>query len=489
MDLRRRVRSSRVFSLLGVQRLVTTLHSHIGVADTVQAVAELAVKVAGFGVAAVSIARGDGQMEMVAVAGSTGARHQLLGTRKARSSYDVEFGVAEVWGRLLFVPHERLPDAQDRGWIPEVPRRRRFAGVLTFGRSWHPLDALYAPLRSASGDLIGILSVDLPVGGRRPGRRQRELLEVLATQAGIAVDNARLTNELRAEKELFKLTFDGSGVGMALISLGESNFGRYLQVNAAFCEIVGRGADELLAMTAEQLLHEDDRPAARARVEELARAAGNGYRAEKRQVRPDGEIVWVASTVTAVDGGDGSPRYAVAQIEDITGRRAHREELKHRAHHDPLTDLPNRAALLERLRMSNEAAQAGGRPGALLFLDLNDFKEVNDRYGHHVGDQVLTALAARLKVTVDGRHMAGRLGGDEFLVIADGLDEEQTAMLVADLVDVVAQPLTVDGTTVSSTVSIGSAPIPVHPVDLHDLITAADRAMYVSKRGPGTTEH
>jgi len=163
----------------GLHQVITGVHSSVGVDSTVQAVTDAVVAFAGFGVAVVSVLRPGGLMETVAVAGSQDAKGQLLGLRRSRRHYDEEFDLARRWGTLLFVPHQLLPDADQRGWIPQTASNgRRQSLRLSRRRVWHQLDALYAPLRSPTGEFVGVLSVDLPVNGTRPGRRQRELLEI-----------------------------------------------------------------------------------------------------------------------------------------------------------------------------------------------------------------------------------------------------------------------------------------------------------------------
>ena len=149
----------------------------------------------------------------MAVAGSDAARDQLLGSRVPANAFDEEFAVAEHWGPLRFVPHDRLPDGAG-GWVPPAT-----SCAVDQPDAWHPLDALFAPLRCPAGTLVGMLSVDLPHDGRRPGPLQQELLSMFATQAGIAIDNQRLTEQLNVSEQSFRLAFEGAGIGMTMISL------------------------------------------------------------------------------------------------------------------------------------------------------------------------------------------------------------------------------------------------------------------------------
>jgi signal transduction histidine kinase len=157
-------------------------------------VADGVVDGVGFGVAAISYLRPDRMLEVVAVSGSSQASDQLLGRRRPLAELDEEFAVAETWGTLRFVAAEAasLPAT---GWVPEVD-------PLDGPDAWQPEDLLFAPLCACTGELLGVLSVDLPEDGRRPGRDQRELLEMYAVQAGIALDNARKHRQLEEQVRL-----------------------------------------------------------------------------------------------------------------------------------------------------------------------------------------------------------------------------------------------------------------------------------------------
>jgi diguanylate cyclase (GGDEF)-like protein/PAS domain S-box-containing protein len=441
--------------------------------QTLQAVVEGVVDVVGFGVAAVSYVHPDRTFEVLAVAGDSSAQTELLGQRQAADAYDEEFALGEPWGRLLFVPHERLPGGRGVGWVPDVE-------LLDVPDAWHPQDALFAPLRSPAGELVGMLSVDLPQDRRRPGVVQREMLEMFAAQAGIAIDNARLSERLRTSEEAFRLAFQSAGIGMAVIRFSEPDAGRYLQVNPALCRIVGRSEQELLRLRFLDITHPDDRD----RDVSAMRAAVAGgpriYQAEKRYVRPDGSTVWAGVTASVVPDPDGGVHRAIVHIEDISDRRAAREDLAHRAGHDDLTGLPNRHTFRDRLTDALGSVNRSGPPGALLFCDIDRFKSVNDSHGHAAGDRVLIVIAQRLARTIRRGDTVARLSGDEFVVLAEAITPAKAQQLATRLRRAVAAPIVVDQVPIRLTLSIGIAHLNEHR-DPDSVMRQADARMYQDK--------
>ena len=441
--------------------------------DTLQAVVEGVVEAVGFDVAAISYVPVDGTFEVLAVAGSTTAGDELLGRRQPADAYEEEFALADEWGALRFVPHERLPDGQGEGWVPDLE-------PLDVPDAWHAQDALFVPLYSPSDDLVGMLSVDLPHDRRRPGRLQQQMLEMFAAQAGIAIDNARLTERLQASEEAFRLAFEGAGNGMALLTLSASDRGRYIRVNPALCAMVGRTQEEMLAAHFVDITHPEDRDRDIAAMRSVAAGAMDVYHVEKRYLHSDGHTVWVAATSSVVQDTDGGAHYLIVQIEEIGARRAVREELTHRAGHDDLTGLPNRRTLQERLIRAVAASRAIGKQGALLFCDLDGFKHVNDTFGHSVGDRVLVVVAQRLVGASRQSHTVARLGGDEFVVLAEDVTYTATQELAERLRRSVAEPIVVDGAVVRLTVSIGCASID-EDCDADAIMSTADGDMYQQK--------
>ncbi len=445
--------------------------------ETLQAVVEGVVDGLGFGIAVLNLRHPDGKFEVIAVAGSPDAQEALLGTVSSADIFDAEFAIADEWGRLRFVPHERLPEGEVIGWVPDLP-------VSDDPAAWHPLDALFAPLRSSDGELVGMLAVDLPEDQRRPGPIHRELLEIFATQAGLAIDKARLTDQLLAEKArleasetTFRMVFQGAGNGMATIAFDGPEAGRILRVNDAFCRITGYAADQLIGARLRDFLLDEEPDQSRRELEKVA--AGNGaYRFERIFSPPAGKEIWLGGTAAIV--GAGQPRILLIQIDDVTARKDAERELRHHAAHDQLTGLPNRRLLQHRFATALERTRASGRCGALLFCDLNHFKLVNDGYGHEAGDRALREIAERLASEVRHGDTVARLGGDEFAILAEDIGDDDLAALIARLESAVSRPL--PAITVQVTTSIGTAPITPETTDLDTVLHIADQAMYLTKQ-------
>ncbi len=287
---------------------------------------------------------------------------------------------------------------------------------------------------------------------------------------------AQVQEALREAERRFRVVFDLSPLAMGL-TLGET--GTYAQVNGALCDLLGRDADELIGMSASEILHPDDvRLADPAGAAALAAPDGR-HRLEMRFVRKDGQVLTVLVTLSWVAAGSGN-RYLLAQMEDITARRAAEEMLRRQAELDGLTGLANRARLGRALgELATRSASA-----AALFLDLDGFKIINDTRGHDVGDQVLVEVGRRVSSLVRCEDLVARFGGDEFVVVLDS--DEDGALLSADLVaseveHALVRPVDTDAGPVRVTASIGIATGRVDPDDPMQLVQRADAAMYQAK--------
>jgi diguanylate cyclase (GGDEF)-like protein/PAS domain S-box-containing protein len=457
--------------------LIGQLNSARGLDATLQTVVDGVVDVVGFEVAAVNLLDSSDELEMVAVAGPADATAKLLGRRRPLRDLMADLELADHWGALWFIPHEKWADGGSGSgscFIPDIE-------VSEDPEAWHPQDVLYAPLRSPTSELLGVLSVDLPVDRKRPRRAQREVLEIFAAQAAIAVSNELQTQRLRASQEMFRLAFESAGTGMAVVSMVSARPGRYRQVNSALCKTLGYTEGELLSRSCLELTHPDDREANQTALLSLVSGRTASYQAEKRYIHADGRTVWTAVAASVIRGEDESDSYAIMSVEDVSERRRTEDELKRRAHHDALTGVANRHGLRPRLSGALRAAEARGSEGAVLFCDLDNFKAVNDAHGHAFGDQVLAVIGQRMLHVIRDTDSVIRVGGDEFIVVVDHVSPDRADLLTTRLRTAIQAPIVIGDRTVHVRVSVGVASVPVSGGDPDSVLRAADRAMYADK--------
>jgi len=443
--------------------------------QTLQAVVEGVVRGIGFGSAVVNYVLPDGRIQVVAVAGPEDVCQALLGQIVPEDLFAAEFAAAQPWGELCFVPHDMSAATGLATWIPDIP-------VPSDPDGWHPNDALYAPLYSPARELVGILSVDLPPGGRRPDAQVRMLLEMFAAQAGVAINNARLAEALELERqrlaaseESFRLAFDGAGIPMALVSLDPDQPLRHLRVNDALVALSGYHRRQLLGGRLAMMLDQSLRDL---NLEEAIRSSSVPLREDTVLRRADGSKVWVSLTASVLHAATGDGPSAIIQIEDITARKQSESALSRAARQDVLTGLPNRAAVRERISEAITRSRASGRPGAVLFCDLDHFKAINDELGHDAGDAALLAVAARIVGQVRASDLVGRLGGDEFVIVLEGTSPSAAAALSWRIAEAIREPVVHGAHILAVTVSIGIADLSPGSTDVDEVLKAADEAMY-----------
>ena len=257
---------------------------------------------------------------------------------------------------------------------------------------------------------------------------------------------------------------------------------RVLAVNAAFTDVTGFPALSIVGYELPNLRTSEEGPAFYQQIWDYV-AANDHWEGEVWSLRQNGEEypVWVALT-TIRNSADEVINYMVI-LSDITDRKRVAEHTRHLAEHDFLTDLPNRVLFLDRLHQALAVARRKHTQVAVMFLDLDRFKGINDSFGHHMGDAVLKEVAARLTGCVRGVDTVSRQGGDEFVVIlADIGGVDQAAHVANSVMQAVAQPVKFDGHVVSLSVSIGISIFPTDGQDLDTLLKHADVAMYHAKQ-------
>ncbi|HWG93845.1 MAG TPA: sensor domain-containing diguanylate cyclase [Mycobacteriales bacterium] len=308
---------------------------------------------------------------------------------------------------------------------------------------------------------------------------------------------ARATmEELAAAPDVFATFFEQARIGLALADLA----GRYVRVNATYAALLGRPPEDLVGEPLAAVLQPDAASDAVSDADVVASllAAGRDgvVQTEQRCVHPDGRVRWLLHGVSLVPDATGRPAWFAVSAQDVTERRRAEQDLRdlaavlsERAVRDPLTGLANRGLLEERLRAAlSRDARAGltGLGTAVLFLDLDGFKGVNDTAGHDAGDAVLRAVARRLTAAVRPSDTVARLGGDEFVVLVEQADPADLAPLAARLRRSVGQPVQVPGAPGTGEVrvgtSVGTAWCAAGELDARTLLRQADEAMYADKR-------
>lgn len=324
-------------------------------------------------------------------------------------------------------------------------------------------------LLRGDGDVVW---VELRVGAEAGGERLAWVRPLTDRPGGVALS----LDEGSASEHLFRLAFDHAAVPMAITTVT----GRFRRVNASMVDLLGHSSADLLASSSLDLVHPEDVAAVLAGGRRLLRGEADRVHLECRYLHRDGRSLQVELAGSLLRGRDELPAGFLHQAVDITERTQQASELAHRASHDPLTDLPNRHLLQEALRTALAVSRRHGGLVGVVFLDLDGFKGVNDTVGHAGGDAVLVEVARRLRAVVREGDVVGRMGGDEFVVVARSESAVEVPALVARLEEVFAEAMAVCGHELVVSASIGVAVSDGHG-DPDALIGRADRSMYEAK--------
>jgi diguanylate cyclase (GGDEF)-like protein/PAS domain S-box-containing protein len=468
-------------ALLDLARL---LRAGSGLPEVMTEVATIVSDALGFETVVINLYRADtDSYEVVTVYGNERARAVLLG----------DVTTADTWVPMLeprflvrgsfFVPAGALEwDERVRSYTPEGP------ASATAGGSWDPEDALFATLDGGGGRHYGIISVDEPRDGRRPDDGRLEVLSAIAAHAAQTIENASRFSQLQSALHRHRAVIEFSQDGVIAIDPQ----GRVIEFNPAAERIFGyRTADVLGRELAELIIAPEDREAHR---RGLVRgfATGDwrlmGRRVEMTGIRANGERLPVELSLTVVDDARQGAAAVYGFVRDISERRRGEEQLAFMAYHDALTGLANRVLIEQELDLALARARRTASSVALMFLDLDDFKEVNDRLGHAAGDQLLTGVAARLRGVLRDSDVLARQGGDEFLILLTDLSDDavrSAEMVGAKVLRSLRDPFVVGTAEVRTGASIGISLFPADAADTEALLRHADAAMYQAKANRG----
>ncbi len=373
------------------------------------------------------------------------ARADAVGRRPEEIAAELDWGAAgRPYGRAL---------AGETVVASERPGRASPDGPVRL------FDATCGPVRAADGTTAGgLVSV-------------RDVTE-----------RVRAAERVRRSEARFRTLFDQAPLGIVLLDQSA----RVVDANGAFAALVGRDAAALRGVPAAALHADEDAGAVDAQLRALREGRTDGATIERRLARPDGRAVWASLTVCRLDAA-GERATLVGMALDVTERRELETRLSHQAFHDPLTGLANRARLRDRLERALADGTRDPRAVALMYVDLDDFKRVNDSFGHAAGDRLLREVADRLLGATRGSDTVARLGGDEFAILLGRVRSDADAVVVAERVsNAMRAPFALEGRAVRVGASVGVARAvdspDAAPLGADALLRNADAAMYQAKR-------
>ena len=282
----------------------------------------------------------------------------------------------------------------------------------------------------------------------------------------------------------FVRAFEDAPIGIALVSADAETAGRMLRVNRALCQLTGYSRERLERTSTAALVHPDDAATDLAAMTRLRTGEVEGFQLEQRLLHRDHHAVWVTVNASFVRHPDGTPLYCIRQVQNIDERKRYEGELGYLVEHDPLTGLLNRRGFVRELTHEMAYSRRYGGRGAVLFLDLDDFKLVNDTLGHNVGDEVISEVARILGERLRETDALARLGGDEFAVLLPQTSSREAQELSTSLVGSVRESCGValpGGREVTLSIGINWFERPGESVTADDILIDADSAMYAAK--------
>lgn len=376
------------------------------------------------------------------------------------------------------------------------------AAEQTFGYSTSELTGMnlnaIVPYRNPIENLIDRFSAGQPaekiVSHNINGiRKDRSSLEARVSLSPIAFENRQAIfvtiidqtalnaarQGLKESDARFRAVFKFAPIGMAILGVD----GRWLKVNSELCEMLGYTEDELLTRTMLDLTHPEDMHSSLNLLHQSVSGELDQYRMQARYFHKNGNTVWISSSISKILDAAGNPLHLIAQMENITDAKSNQELIKHLEYHDVLTNLPNRRLLIDRINQNLMQAKRHKRLMAVILLDIDDFKQINETYGHKVGDELLKIVAERLTKCVRSVDTISRQGGDEFVIVLAEISKAQDAQIVANaILKDISEPISIGHIELQTTTSLGIAIYsPGGSDDVEKLLEKARKALFEVK--------
>src|SRR5205809_870081 len=337
-------------------------------------------------------------------------------------------------------------------------------------------DRFGAGVLLAAAPIIGMFLSTLHFYFQKIEATEHAQRERIAAAEREARDTARHFGELQNSENRFHSAFTHAAIGMVLVSTDR----RSLQAHEALCSLLENPEVELIGIELTEIVHPEDVNVLRTKLAELLDGVGTGFTVELRCRHSQGLAVWVLLDGSFFNTGEAEARCLIIQVQDVTARRSAESRLQHIARHDDLTNIPNRGHFLEQLaRAIATRKQQPQHRFAVLFLDFDRFKVINDSLGHGAGDELLITLARRIQSLLRAPDVVARLGGDEFAILVETLHSDQDVIDLAErLQRALRLPIRLCSAEVTTSVSIGITTCAFSYDSPDDVMRDADIAMY-----------
>lgn len=382
-------------------------------------------------------------------------------------------------------------------WSKGAEKIKGYSSVDVLGKH---LSIFYPPEESNSGKAEHALSVALAEGRfEEDGLRARK--DGTTFWANVVItptynSNGGLSGFIKITRDIslskgtdlalgdstsnFHGAFQDAPIGMMLVDLEW----KITRVNRSICDMLGYTEAELLTRTFQEITHPEDIGTDLDLVRQMIAGDINDYRLEKRYFHKDGHVIWMLLSASLLKDQNRIPAHFIFHIQDISEYKKIQKQISEYAYQDPLTNLPNRRLLQDRLNLALTHARRYKRHMGIMFLDIDHFKAVNDTHGHAFGDELIKAVANRLSDCVRSADTVCRLGGDEFVIVISEIANQHDISVVAHkILKSTSKPIVIEGIEAQVTMSVGAV---IYNADSDDnvdtLMKKADQALYEMKR-------